>query len=116
MQTKVKARFKRWCKLPPEESQIAVHCIWNKLDLRFCTLQTKQNHTKQTQRKRRQNTVHCRQCVKQTTQIAEKVVEHTMPKKTEVEHRRYAGNEVHTGSRVSNSRWSKNVTDGKSSD
>ena len=32
MQTKVKARFKRWCKLTPEKSQSAVHCKLNTLD------------------------------------------------------------------------------------
>ena len=36
---------------------------------------------KQTQRKRHQNTAHCRQSVKQTAQRAENVVEHAVPDK-----------------------------------
>ena len=66
------------------------------------------------------NTAHCRQSVKQTTQRAEKVVEHTVPNKKRSgalnAMRSTRGETKDTGSRASNARRNGDVTDWKSSE
>ena len=53
---------------------------WTQLSV-ILSLQTNQIHAKQTELKRHQNTAHCSRSVKQTTQRAQRIAEHTVPDK-----------------------------------